>query len=191
MEKNVNSSKKIVFILLALIVVGLLGYLVYDKLIKKECSCGSDTQEKKCDCVKEATSDKDEAIKSIKELTLTTENQEITIGKKTYKVKKIDGNLYIDDEKVVVNGNGFTADHVYLTNKYMFVTIIGQFDENIVYAINEKGSMTINDKGFTMHNFKVVDGNLHATGGKVNEAEATVDAKDPVTASLNTSSTVK
>ena len=186
MENNENlnnqvNNNNVLIIIMALIILGLAGYIVYTKFIQKSENSElkpNDTQEKECNC---STSCLGEKITSVKEIKLTTTNQDIKIGEKTYKIKTDDeGILYIDNEKVYVYGNDFAPSNVYLTDKYLFSTVAGQFYESIMYAIDEQGKIGVGSDDYTMENFKVVDGYLHATGGKIvfGGLDLGVDMKD-------------
>ncbi len=132
---------------------------VCQKCEEKECpKCDNKTTQ--CNCSDVYLGEK---VASVKELKLTQTNQNVKVGNKTYKVKIDDSNkLYVDDYNV---GGDIYADHLYLTDKFAFFTVIGQYNEYISYSLSEKGRVGISDNGCTMGKFKVVDGYLHATGG--------------------------
>ena len=181
MEKN---RKVIVGILGGLLLISL-GFICYDKFLKKDditkndCDCPK-CQE--CDKVKECentplqcncpnVSNFGEKINSFKEIKLTATNQTIKIGSKTVKVKtgtyeNNDGYLAIDD--YIVNyplGSGKVhVDKAYITDKFIFFTGVAQDGEIIQYVLGEKGEIIPNNNQYQMHNFKIVDGYLHASG---------------------------
>ena len=206
-EKNVgqvsqSNDSKALIIIMALIIIGLAGYIVYTKFIQKndnpepkpnntqekECNCQKceecekcDSNTSQCNCSNSTTSCLGDKITSLKKINLTTTNQDIKIGGKTFKIRKNgDGVLYVNDQEIYVEGSTFVADNVYLTDKYLFATVVGQFNEGIWYAIGEQGEIGINNGGYTMQDFKVVDGYLHATGGipYSNGYDLDVDMKD-------------
>ncbi len=45
------------------------------------------------------------------------------------------------------------------------MTVVGQFNEWIQYALDEEGEVIANNNGAQMRNFKIADGYLHAVGG--------------------------
>lgn len=188
-QMNTKNNSKIIIVIMALIIVGLAGYIVYDKFIQKDITTESqvtNTKEKDCNCPKceecvkcennasqcncsnTSTSCLGEKITSVKVINLKTTNQEIKIGKKTYKIKKDnEDKLYVNDQEVNVNNDAYAPFAVYLTDKYLFATTAGQFYESINYALGEQGEIGVNNGEFTMQNFKVVNGYLHALGGKI------------------------
>ena len=186
-EKNIKSSKcsKIVIIILSVLLIGALGFIGYDKFINREKSIDSvpvtTSNDKKCEeCPKctnnisecncpTCTSNLGEKISAVKELNISDKNQTIKIGKKEYKLREDnEGRLLINDEIVYNWGSNevyIDDGNVYLTDKFLFVTVIGQFDEWIYYALGEKGEIIANNNHVQMKNFKVIGGYLHATGG--------------------------
>jgi len=108
-----------------------------------------------------------EKVNNLKNITLATTNQTIKVGKKEYKVRKDSNNyLLVNDELArTFSGDEISVDHVYLTDKFLFVTVVGQFNEWIQYALDEEGEVIANNNGAQMRNFKIADGYLHAVGG--------------------------
>lgn len=199
MEENVNNqqksnSNKAIIIVLVLIIIGLLGFIVYDKFIQEDTKSESGTQEKECNCPKcdecekcessstqctcSASSCLGEKITSFKKIELTDKNQEIKIGKKTYKVRKNkDGVLYVNDENPLFNDE-YYPDYVYLTDKFAIFTNGAQFKEHIGYALSENGSIVVNNNNSQMENFKMIDGYLHAYGGEIYSGEYDLGIKE-------------
>ena len=182
---NQNNNSKIIITVMALIIIGLVGYIIYTKFIQKSDNLEpktDNTQEQECNCSNSSASCLGEKITGLKKIDLTTTNQDIKIGEKTFKIRKdSEGALYVNDQKINVEGSDFWPSNVYVTNKYLFATIVGQFYEGIWYAIGEEGEIGVNvHSEYTMQNFKVVDGYLHATGGKVYSTgyDLDVDMKD-------------
>ena len=93
---------------------------------------------------------------------LTETNQNIKIGKRTYKVKRgASSEIYVDDYKEDVY-----AEYLYLTDKFAIFTVDGQYIESISYALSENGPAVVNDNTCQMGNFKIIDGYLYATGSE-------------------------
>ena len=181
-EKNKGTGKSIIIAILAVLLLAACGYIGYDKILKEEkdindtvnncpkCQeCESSTTT--CNCPNNNV-DYGEKISSFKEIKLTDENQTIKIGDRQFKVKNgkyenVDGYLSIND--YIVNyslGLGkVSIGHVYLTDKFIFSTGSAQDGEMIEYAIGEKDNGIIpNNNEYQMHDFKLVDGYLHASG---------------------------
>ena len=173
MEKKKNDCPNKLLTTLMIVCVTLsiviLGIVSYDKFIKKE--------EKKTNfvpvqqggvatlnCENKVNGDK---ISSLNKLKLTETNKEVTFGSKTYKLR-IDSerSLFVDDKKAEVDGLSYEVEYVYLTDKFAFFTSTSQFSDYIAYALGENGNIVVNHNGCQMDNFKIVDGYLHATGGK-------------------------
>lgn len=172
LEVKSNNSSKLIIASLAILLIGALGFIIYDKILKKEETKECFKNECQCEKCDNTNNSLGEKISSLKKIIPTTSNQIVKIGKKEYKVRRDDKyNLLINDE-YIYDENGFEIgidangnSHLYLTDKFMFNTGSGQMDEHLDYAIDENGKINvINDKYIQMKDFKVVDGYLHATG---------------------------
>lgn len=200
-NNNVNQqvqNNKVLIILMTLIIVGLAGYIVNTKFIQKSDNIDStqnNTQENcncpkcqecesgisQCNCSNLSTSYLGEKITNLEKINLTASNQTVKIGKKNLKIKKdSQGVMYVNDQKIYADGSDLSPSNVYMTDKFLFVTVNGQFYEGIWYAISEQGEVGINNNEYTMYNFKIVDGYLHAHGGKIydNGLDLSVEDKD-------------
>ena len=169
--KEKNNLYFTLSIILLVIVILLVSFIVYDKVLKKDDSTDAVSKSINCpkcqECGKECDcpSNLGEKITNLKKINLTTTNQEIKIGKKAYKIRKDnEGTLYVDNQKTYFEGYEFHPDNVYLTDKYLFAMVVGQFYESIWYAIGEQGEIIPNNNNYQMHDFKIVDGYLHASG---------------------------
>ena len=175
--KRSNEKKKaviviLIFTMVIILMLAILFYLVLDNnqpdadVKKDDCNCGAVTN-----CTSIVPSLSNEKVSSVKEINLTNKNQTVKIGNKEYKVKIGTGNdhgmLQIDDNYVNTENSTehIYVDHAYLTEKYMFFTISGQFAEWIAYVIGEEGVVAVNNNEAQMQDFKIVNGELHATGG--------------------------
>ncbi len=182
MEKN---NSKIIIAILAVLVLCLAGFIVYDKTLnsgnKTTVNAGSDQKNdnnskantdncpkcEKCDNNSSNTNNNyGEKVTSLKEITLTTENQTVTIGSTKYKVRMDkDGNLFMNDVAAKnSNQKNIKVNKAYLTDKFIFFTSPTQLDDTIVFAQGEKAKIDVNNNGFSLSNFKLVDGYVHATG---------------------------
>lgn len=103
-----------------------------------------------------------EKLSSFKEIKLTTENQIIKVGNREFKVK-IDNldNLYVDDFS-----RNHSVAHAYLTDKFILFTQQSQDGETFLLGLGNHGlgEVGTNDNEYQMHDFKLVDGYLHASG---------------------------
>lgn len=191
MEKK-NNNYLTLCIILSSVVLLLGGFVIYDKVLRNdegtnsikqkssECSKCMECEKCKdnesitaqCNCT---NSNFGEKVSSVKKINLGNVNQKVTIGSKTFNLKvdnsdNIQDVLYINNE-VANSYHGYNnlvilaPPVAYQTEKYIFFTSVGQDDDGIVYAIDENGKeIVINDNGYQMHGFKIVDGYLHATG---------------------------
>lgn len=181
--KRSNEKKKativiLIFALVIAIMLSLLFYFTLDNGNSKgdsdktttNCNCetAQNSETTACNCPK-CTSDLGEKLSSLKKVDVTEKNQTIKVGKKEYKVRRdSEYKLFIDDDNLNnVFGDPASIDngYLYLTDKFMFVTSIGQFNEFISFALGENGEIVINNNDNQMADFKLVDGYLHATGG--------------------------
>lgn len=189
MEKKKDCPNKLLTTLMIVCVVlsvVILGIVSYDKFIKKEekrdvapfvpapmennnKEITGNGQGDGTGCM--PTSYNGEKVSSVKKIDLSDVNQKVTIGSKTLNLKvDKDDALYINNN--VANSYKYDANHVtlvppvaYLTDKYVFFTSVGQDWDGIVYAIDENAKeIVVNDNGYQMHDFRIEDGYLHATG---------------------------
>ena len=173
--KNMSGNNKAIIIVLGLIIVSLLGFIVYDKCIRKDSKPVPEinVQGKECNCQKceECESNKlniIEGTNSFKEIDITGTNQLFIVGKKAVTLRKDDSDhLLVNDNiaKNVSDGSEVGVIKAYLTENYIFFTDIGTIGESIVYAINESGEkVAVNNNQYQLNNIKFVDGKLRATG---------------------------
>ena len=179
MKKKKECPNKLLTILMVVCVVlsvVILGIVSYDKFLKKKEK--EEIKPATCNCpVCENNSNLGEKVSSVKKINLNSTNQKVVIGSKTLNLK-VDKNGNQDDVLYINNevaksycGNDMPSTVVlvppvaYLTDKYVFFTSVGQDDDGIVYAIDENAKeIVVNGNGYQMHDFKIVDGYIHATG---------------------------
>lgn len=167
MENSVNNSsdknmktKTFVITFLICIIFFALGLICYDKLINKEklpvTIPGDDVVVDK--------------VSSLDRLVINETNQIANVDGTEYKIRKeltVDGAfLLINDEMRDVGGETTAyADFAYVTNKFIIFTIVAQDGEKISYIMDKGGSeITYNDNDYQMHDFKIVDGSVYASG---------------------------
>ena len=162
MEKN---NSKVIITILSVLVLCLAGFIVYDKTLNNN-SKENTNNCPKCENSSSNTNNYGEKISSFKEIKLTTENQTVTIGSTKYKVRMDkDGNLFMNDVAAKnFNQENIKVNKAYLTDKFIFFTSPTQLDDTIVFAQGEKAKIDVNNNGFSLSNFKLVDGYVHATG---------------------------
>lgn len=169
-EKNSNS--KIVIVILVILLVGTLGFICYDKFINTEKPPVPTSDDK---------INKD-GITSLGRIEITGENQIVNLDGKEFKIKKeitVDGAFLLIDDNIqyVWDIETVYAEYAYVTNKYIIFTVNAQDWETITYAIDKNGNQIEvddinkdeNDTGdnsqqYQLHNFKVVDNKLQASG---------------------------
>lgn len=151
MEKN---NSKIIIAILAVLVLCLAGFIVYDKTLNNN-SKENTNNCPKCENSSSNTNSYGEKITSFKKI--ENGNETVKIGAKEFEIRKEDNALYINDKK-------FNCLNAYLTDKFILITDLGQYAELIVMAYTENGEVSVNSNNFTLDNFKLVDGYLHATG---------------------------
>lgn len=177
-DKKTKSSDKfrmMFMVILLLLLIVPLGFISYDKFFNKEKPPVSTPTPL---ATGEIMEDK---ITRLNRIVITEDDQTVGIDGKEYKLKKeisVDGAyLLIDDAiRYVFDMETAYADFAYITNKFIIFTLAAQDGEIISYAINKDDSeIGINDcadpKGdncdenrYQMHDFKLVDGNIEASG---------------------------
>ena len=205
LSKDVNvkksSNNKAIVIVLVLIIVGLLGFILCDKLkpkdskpvlekviLEKECNCP------KCEEFGSNSSIIIESTTSVKEINITEANQIFKLGNKGVLIKKDSSDhLYVNNQaaKKSVDDSEVGFIKAYLTEKYIFFTDIGLIGEGIVYAVNEDGKeITISDNKYELNNIKMVNGNLQAKGSIYCGIDCNATSKDVVIKYANNTLTV-
>ena len=179
-ELNVksNNSSKIIIAILAILLVGALGFICYDKFINNE--------------KPPVSIPTDEGAKTIKldKIELTNDNQTTTLGNNTYTVlSQLEaGYLYINNEAILdSDGNNISAHSAYITDDFMFFVGNGQsysesgemYQEYITYAIDVNGdrisinndSHLIVDSFYPLRNIRVENGEIIADGLRFSDAD--------------------
>lgn len=174
-----EKKSKIIIAILTVVVLCLAGFIVYDKTLNSgnKTTVNPDNDQKnendsktntdncpkceKCDNNSSNTNNNyGEKVTSLKEITLTTTNQTVTMGSTQYKVRKDANNkLFINDYT-----NDIFVDHAYVTDKFIFFTVSGQVAEKIVFVQGENGKIGFNNNEYQMHNFKLTDGYIKTSG---------------------------
>lgn len=110
-------------------------------------------------------------LTKIENIELTNDNQLIKVGNRNYYVKigtdNQYGYLYVADEdnNILIDFDAErNVQNGYLTDKFMFFTTVAQDGEMIAYVVNENGEVVVNNNEYQMNSFKILDGNLHASG---------------------------
>ena len=196
-EKNKGTGKNIVIAILFVLLLVAGGYIGYDKILKREKDINDTANDcPKCQECESTTSSCNcpnnnvnfgEKISSFKEIKLTSENQLVKIGNSQFKVKIVPdsnvtsytfGYLSIDDYLVPYPSEKVGITNAYLTDKYIIFTQLGQGGEMIKFVQGERNKIGINNNQYQMHDFKIVDGYLHATGDTISHLDNNWQDKD-------------
>lgn len=176
MEKKSDKRKNIIILILFVLLLTTVVFIGYDKILKGNRE--SNNINNNCPICHECENNCQnlgEKINSFKEIKLTNENQTIRIGDRQFKIKigtynNSYGYLFIDDflvnnglENVYIGDSVNRIDgRVYLTDKFLFVTLESNTGEKIQFVQGEKDEIGINNNRYQMHDFKIVNGYLHA-----------------------------
>lgn len=161
-NENTKKNNKMVTVILLILLLAAIGYIVYDKCIKLEKPAGIE----QTDNIESVISD---ALIGLKRVAITDKEEEISIGSNKYKIKReisVDGAFLLinDSLRETLNGSTIYAEYAYVTNKYAIFTVVGQYAEDIVYAIDKDGKeISLDENNYQMDNFEIVDGKLQAT----------------------------
>ena len=170
MNNNVNTkssnSSKIIIAILAILLIGTLSFICYDKFINKEKPPVTPTNTTN---TTDNTKDDKSSLTVLNSFELTNENQSIKIGNNTFNVRipaLHEGVLYINDQEY-----NYGADYVYVTDNFAFFTQLGQFNSSIEYAIDENGNAIKLEVGnYYIHDMHIENGMIVGKGMDVIEA---------------------
>ena len=176
-----NNSVKIIIILIVALLIGVLGFICYDKFINKE-KPPVPTPTPISTSSTDGNESGSEKITTLKRIQLTDVDQIANVDGKEFKIKKeitVDGAYLLIDDAIqyVEDIETAYAEYAYVTDKYIIFTVNAQEGETIAYAIDKNGnSISIddvnkdeNEKGedkqvYQIHDLKIVDDNLQASG---------------------------
>ena len=173
MEKE-NKTLKILLIIFIIISVIFGGFILYDKVLKKEEKVICEKCEKcstSCDCPNDFVEENDEVnsiVAGINEITLTNSNKEILFNGKTIKLRYSDGIVYLNDNKTNVKISCGT-NIVSITEKFLLVGSYGcQGPTKYQYALNSKNEFvevigSPDTPASTIINLRQENGRLFAT----------------------------
>ena len=169
-ELNVksNNSSKIMVVVLAILLIGALGFICYDKFINNE----KPPVPTPVPTTPTNTTEKNDSLTILNKLELTTENQSIQVGGNTFNVRipsENKGGLYINNS--LVREYGYGVDHVYVTDDFAFFTLHGQFDSAIEYAIDSNGNeIKLQVGNYYIHDIRLDNGLIVGKGMDAVEA---------------------
>ena len=109
-------------------------------------------------------------ITDVRRVIITNDNQVVKLDDMEYKLKKeisVDGAfLLIDDQMIdLENSEVLYAEIAYVTNKYLIFTVAAQDWESIVYVMDKDGkAIAFESNDYQIHDLKVNDGILYASG---------------------------
>ena len=157
-----NNSSKIIIAILAILLIGALGYICYDKFIDNEKTP-----------VPTPTPTASSEIVGVKEITVTKENQQVKVGNNTLNIKQCDGEfledaLCINDKPKYKNGveNDYIAvQKMYVADNFIFFTGYGQFYEWINYAVDENGNeIKVKENDYSFNGAHFENGEIVTSG---------------------------
>ena len=181
-ELNVksNNNSKLIIVILAVLLIGALGFICYDKFINKEkppVPTPTPLPTSKNTYVADNT---------LQNIVLSSENQTVIINGNTINVRinvddtdehDIEGQLYIND---VAIADYVTAANVYVASDFMFFIGYEQavegyaerYDKHITYAIDYNGNIiNINDNYYVMcDNIRLENGEILVTGIRASDS---------------------
>ena len=185
-NQNNNGNNKVLIVAMALIIVGLVGYIVYTKFIQKSDNSGFKTdstqeQDRKNSNGNNETDNSsnnkqqtnDSQITKLERYELSKNDREFTIGNKKIKIKATNNNVYVDNK--VATYYGVNAS-VYITNKFILIVDSAQID-SYPKAVNENGQI-IDVTGIKstpsrlIENLRIDNGKLIATRSNETNVEA-------------------
>ncbi len=173
MENNVKEKNNngIIIAILCILLLASIGFICYDKLLKKEegecpkTDCKCEEKSNSCNCSNSL--DLGEKIGSVKKINITKTNQSFKIGSKEVRLRigsdgENDNVLFVNDK---YSWDAASFDEAYLTDKFIFFTTVGNLSGAIMYAIDGEGlEIPTNYNGYFADDFKIVNGYLHASG---------------------------
>ncbi len=175
-ELNVksNGNSKIIIVILTILLIGALGFIIYDKFINIEKPPVSTPMPTASSSPTSIASPEDantividDTIK-LKEIAIPNYNEEINIdyNGNNYLIQIKEGHLFINNKQILnLNNDPISAQTIYVTNKYILFTEVAQDGESISYAINKNGNeIIVEDNNYQIHDIKVSDDNLEASG---------------------------
>ncbi len=164
MEENIIEKKKsntMLIIFTIVIMILLLAIILYGVLGNKK----DDPVDKEPETIVNV-----DKITTVDKIEITDTDKTIYIDTKEYKVKRettVDGEFLLIDDNIVERDDSTTvfAQTVYVTNKFAIFTAVAQDWESVMFAMDKDGNkLTVNDNEYQIHDLKVLDGELHASG---------------------------
>ena len=169
-EKKKETIIVLIFILFFVILVSLVFYLTMNRDNSNKINDGSSEKTISNEKTAEPIIINNALITKLERIEITDNDQIVKIGEKEYKIKKeitVDGAFLLIDDAIRELWNLETAyaEYAYVTDKYILFTVTAQDWESITYAINEEGHQILtNDNEYQIHDLKIIDGVLHASG---------------------------
>lgn len=171
MKKN---TQLVVIVVFAILTFLLGGFIVYDKVLKKD---NNDIVQNECNCP--ICTSNGPRINSLMEFKLTNDNQIVKVGNKELKLRRgtfndKDDILFINDN--VVSNNYRRSGYVgagpkevevdaYVTDRFVIFLGYDQYGYGIRYAFGENGKQIgWNENGYVFSDLKLNDGVLTAKG---------------------------
>lgn len=167
LDKKVKANDKfrmIFMVILLLLLIVPLAFISYDKFFNKE------TPPEPTPSLVPTDDTYDDTITIFNRINIDENEQVINVDGVQYKIKK---EISVDGVFLLINGETLDleaseiayADVAYITNKFIIFTIIAQDGEVISYIMDKDGNeITFNDNKYQMHDIKLVDGKIVASG---------------------------
>ena len=153
--KEDKDNSKIIIIILSILLVCALSFICYDKFINKEkppvptpTPTATVTPEPTNEVIPTDTPEPaktvviDETVK-LKEISIPNYNEEVNIdyNGRIFLIQIKDGHLFIDNKQIVDSNNEpISAQTIYVTDKYILFTAVGQDLSVATYAIDKDGN---------------------------------------------------
>ena len=192
MEKNNKKDIVIAVLVFIIAILTIVIALFYSGILTGKNSNNTNKQDNNI-TIKDNNSD---TITDVRRVIITNDNQVVKLGDMEYKLKKeisVDGAfLLIDDQMIdLENSEVLYAEIAYVTNKYIIFTVAAQDWESIVYVMDKDGkAIAFEDNDYQIHNLKVNDGILCASGHVFCGVDGNCPDKDLVIKYENNSITI-
>ena len=167
-ELNNSSSNysKIMIATLAILLIGALGFIIYDKFINKE---KPPVPTPTPTTIPTPTNNEfTDEITTLKEISIPNSDEEVNVdfNGKNYLIQIKDGHLFINNKQIFNSNNDpLSAQNVYVTNKYILFTEVAQDWSVASYAIDsDENKIDIVDNDYQIHDLKLENGVLTAKG---------------------------
>ena len=149
--KNKLDAKKLAILIIAILLIAILGFGLYTAFNKKD--SGGDNNTKN-----------NTKILSVYQSILDEEDKEYLINGKTVTAKVLNGDLYVNGEKVP----NVKADTAEVTEQVIMFTYRGKCHDIISYVVDKDGkSVPFTKNNYQFYDFRMFEDNCVAAGSDV------------------------